>query len=363
VPNGAAAGFQWWGPHTRARRSAVLLLAGVAAICAAYVMIGVGAIVLAIRIVQVGSEHSDMWPLGPVATAALVVALIIVLAAVIAVVASETLAARSIRLAGARPLTDAEAAHATFRAETFALGVGFPPPAVWVVDDPVPNAFAAGRRRACAVCLTTGALELPHDQLDALCAQTITSVANRALPLTCAAADLLVVARRCTNAIWAVVGVLLVATVIGVPPLFAAALTVAIVLVVVCSVPLLVVAERATRRLRNRSAQLADLDSVSVTNQPAALARVLLAAAADTRTVASRWEIAHLWFDPDTTRPASRGWELQFQSWLGDFAGDGTSREPAVRARRALLDRARVIVDLTSADPTLRRELDRAESA
>ena len=52
------------------------------------------------------------------------------------------------------------------------------------------DSLAAGRRRACAVCLTTGALGLPHDQLDALCAQTITSVANRALPLTCAAADL-----------------------------------------------------------------------------------------------------------------------------------------------------------------------------
>ena len=364
----AAGGFAWWGPHDRARRAAELLLASVATICALYVAIVVGAVVLAVRIVQVGSgDDLGSWShgLGPLAVAAMTIAFVVVIAALIAVVASGSLAARATRLARAQPLADGEADHARRCVESFALAVGFTSPSVHVVEDPNPNGFAAGRRRACAVCVTRGALELPPDQLDALCAQTITSVANRALPLTCAAADLVLVARWCTKAVWGTMAVLLVSTIAGVPPLFAAAVTVAITLVVVCTMPLLALADRAIPRLRDRSAQLADLDAVSLTNQPAELARLLLTTADDRGTVDTPWQIAHLWFDPDTSRPVPGTIASGVQSWFEtrDDAGTYAARRSADGARHALVERARVLVDLTGGDRSLRERLERAERA
>jgi hypothetical protein len=234
-----------------------------------------------------------------------------------------------------------------------------------VVDDPAPNGLAAGRPRSCAVCLTRGALALPPDQLDALCAQTITTVANRALPLTCAAADLVLVARWCTKAVWALMGLLLVSTVIGVPPIFAASVVVAIALLVVCSMPMLALADRAIPRLRDRSAELGDLGAVRLTNQPAALARLLLTTAADRRAVSTPWQIAHLWFDPDTYRPAPGAMERRFQIWTEMDPREGSSSYPTARsaaqARATLIGRARVLVDQTSGHPELRAQLERVE--
>ena len=111
--------------------------------------------------------------------------------------------------------------------------------------------------------------------------------------------------RVCTKAVWAVTGLVLLSTIIGVPIEFAAATTLAIMLLVVCTLPLLTLADRAIPGLRDRSAQLADLDAVELTNQPAALARLLLATADDYREVTTPWQITHLWFDPDTKRPRS----------------------------------------------------------
>jgi len=359
-------GFAWWAPHDRARRSAELLLAGVATICALYVVVTIVAVVVAVRIGQVGSGHRLVpWHhrVGPLLFALLAAVLIGGLAALIAKLASNGLAARALRLANARPVADGEAESAKRYIESFALGVGFSTPSIGIVEDPAPNAFAIGRRGSCVVCLTTGALRLPPGQLDALCAQTITSVANRALPLTCAASDLVLIARLCTRAVWGLLGVLLVSTVIGVPPLLAAALAVAITLLVVCTMPMLALADRAIPRLRDRSAQLADLNSVGLTNQPASLARLLLTAADDKRAIAAPWQIAHLWFDPDTKRKAPRGFEHRFDEWLDPLEGSDPAslrRDPAA-ARRTLIERARVLVDMTSGDPELRTLLERAE--
>ena len=119
---------------------------------------------------QVGPHRLVPWPhrLGPLLLVVLAVALVGALAAVIAALASNGLAARALRLANARPLADGEAEPARRYIASFALGVGFPTPSVGAVEDPAPNAFAIGRRGACVVvCLTTGALRLPPDQLDA----------------------------------------------------------------------------------------------------------------------------------------------------------------------------------------------------
>jgi len=362
----ARGGFQWWAPHDRARRSAELLLAGVATICALYVAIAIVAVVVGIRIGQAGSEHPIVrWQhrVGPVRLTLAAVVLVVALAALIRVLASDGLTRRAMRLANARPLADGEAEHTKKYVESFAIGVGFATPPVGVVEDPALNGFAIGRRRTCAVCLTSGALALPSEQLDALCAQVITAVANRALPVTCAAADLVLVARWFTRAVWGLLGLILVSTIVGVPPLFAAAVVVAITLVVAGTMPLLALADRAIPRLRDRSTQLADLNSVAVTNQPAPLARLLLTAADDRRAIAAPWQIAHLWFDADTKRRPPGGFERRFETWLDPLEGsDPRSLRPdPAAARRTLIERARVLVDMTSGDPDLCARLERAE--
>jgi len=335
-----------------------------ATVSAAYVLTVVAAIALAVRIVSLGSGHSiaPHETLGPVRVALIVIALLGAIAAAIAAVASESLAARATRIARARPAAPGEAEAAMACVDDFALALGFTSPTLRIVDDPTPNAFAAGRGRRCVVCVTTGALGLPPDQFKALCAQTMTSVANRALPLTCASADLMLIARRCTYSVWFVSALLLVSSIVGVPVLLTAAVTVAIIVVVVITIPLLALAQHAVPRLRARAAVLADLDAVSLTNQPAALARVLLAAARDNGSVICGWPIAPLWFDLDTRDAPPRRFARSMQLLIEPDVTE-TAPHRAARARRELIERARVLVALAGDDPKLHAELRRAEQS
>ena len=353
-------GFSWWGPHDRARREALLLLGLVATICAAYLAVVIIAIVVAIRLGEFGPWRTfAAWQhdLGPVGLAGAAVVLLALAAALIAFLAWEGLARRATRLAGGRSPESGEAEHARRTIEAFAIGAGMPTPSLLIVDTDAPNGFAAGRPRACAVCLTTGAFALPQNELAALCEHCVASVSNRATPLACAAADLVLVAEVCTKAIWALSGFLLVSSIFGVPADVVAMTTLAIVLLVVATKPPLAIADRAILRLLDDSARLADLDTVRVTNQPRALAHLLLAEADDKQTVASRWQIAHLWFDPDTCRPKPR------HGYPWSFVDDGPDvvLRRSKQARRSLIERARIIVDLCGGDAKLIAQLEKLE--
>jgi len=169
----------------------------VAAICAAYVASVVTTIVVTMHLGGIGPRHAlTGWQhrLGPLAVAAVIIASVGAVAVLIATAASKRLAGHVTREVQARPPKAREAAHLSSSVTSFALGVGIPTPDIVVVDDPTPNGFAVGRRHTRAVCVTTGALSPPHDQLDALCAQTLTALRHRALELTCAVADLVILA-------------------------------------------------------------------------------------------------------------------------------------------------------------------------
>jgi hypothetical protein len=170
----------------------------------------------------------------------------------------------------------------------------------------------------------------------------------------------MLLAQRCTRSIWFLSGLLLVSSIFGVPALLAAAVTASIVVLVVITIPLLALAGRAAPRLRSRAALLADLDAVGLTNQPAALARLLMTTARNGRRVTSRWPIAPLWFDLDTTSAAPGGFARSMQTVI-DAEIEETAPQLAVRSRRELLQRARILVDLAGNDTTLRAELLRAE--
>ncbi|MDQ1509614.1 MAG: hypothetical protein QOG50_1458, partial [Actinomycetota bacterium] len=206
-----------------------------------------------------------------------------------------------------------------------------------------------------------GALALPDDELDALCAYTITSVSNRAVPLACAAGDLVRVANWCTKAIWSMAVVIVMSSLLGVPAEFVALTTLVVVVLVACTKPLLAVADGAIARLLDNSARLTDLDTVRVTNQPASLARLLLTAADDAQKVATHWQIAHLWFDPDTSRPPMPTWKQSIATWTSTDEPDDMqlAARNARAARQMLIGRARVVVDLCGGDAKLLARLAR----
>jgi hypothetical protein len=117
----------------------------------------------------------------------------------------------------------------------------------------------------------------------------------------------------------------------------------------------------AIPRLQERSALLADLDAVRLTNEPAPLARLLLTTADDYREVATSWQIAHLWFDPDTARAKRGTVQRGFEWWIenSNEIDPPSARRNVERTHRVLVERARVLVDQTSGDPELRAHLDR----
>ena len=82
---------------------------------------------------------------------------------------------------GAHPAEKAEYPRLFHVVETVAIAAGLPqPPPIYVVDDPAPNAFAAGRSPDKAyVCVTTGLLKLMDErELEGVIAHEISHVRN-----------------------------------------------------------------------------------------------------------------------------------------------------------------------------------------
>jgi heat shock protein HtpX len=85
-------------------------------------------------------------------------------------------------MAGAHPVTREQAPELVRIVENVAIGAGLTrTPPVYIVDDPAPNAFAAGRDPAHAyVCVTTGILQLlDKRELEGVIAHEIGHIRNR----------------------------------------------------------------------------------------------------------------------------------------------------------------------------------------
>src|SRR5204862_4291120 len=83
--------------------------------------------------------------------------------------------------AGAKPADRAQYPRLYHVVETVAIAAGLPQaPPIYIVDDPAPNAFAAGRSPAKAyVCVTTGILQLMDErELEGVIAHEISHVRN-----------------------------------------------------------------------------------------------------------------------------------------------------------------------------------------
>lgn len=87
----------------------------------------------------------------------------------------------SLALAGARPVTREEFFDFYTVAENLSIAAGLPMPALYVIDDPAPNAFATGRdKNHAAVAATTGLLSrLERSELEGVIAHELSHIGNR----------------------------------------------------------------------------------------------------------------------------------------------------------------------------------------
>jgi heat shock protein HtpX len=81
----------------------------------------------------------------------------------------------------AKPATGPEYLHLRNLVEGVAIAAGVPPPAVYVVHDPAPNAFATGMRpEKAAVAVTTGLMErMSRRELEGVIAHEVGHIRNR----------------------------------------------------------------------------------------------------------------------------------------------------------------------------------------
>lgn len=362
-------GFEWWGPHDSTARRARVLFVAAAVIVALYLGSPLVLAALVVRVAEIGpwrgiaSFEGRLGPVGLVGAAALLLA---ASASIIASVAWRGVPRTTLRLAGARTPTQEETQRVIDHLEGASLVNGISQPRCWVIDDSVPNALAFGNPAAGNVCITTGALELPRDELSALCMFQATALASRSFAYATSAVDLVLVAEWGTRVLWTTAVAGLLSALVGVSIEAGAGYTIGIVLVVLATRPVLGIANRALPRLLANTAELVDLDTVRHSAQPSALAHLLLRLLEDGRRTASAWQLTHRWFEADIIQRPHRAGRLG--EFLVAIAPATIGIPPVLRHHvrsegRSLLERAAIAVNLADGDDKLRRRLERAQDS
>jgi len=189
------------------------------------------------------------------------VLLAVVLAAALALTAVWTADAIALRISHARPADPEQYPRLHNVIEGLCIAAGLPKPAVYVIDDPSPNAFATGRSpRHASIVVTTGLLDtMNRIELEGVLAHELNHVKNDdVLPSTLAV-------------------VLVGMPAVVVPPVFGPILQVAV---------------------NGRRESLADLSGVSLTRYPPGLVSALEKLEANTTVVHFHSRaIAHLWIE------------------------------------------------------------------
>jgi heat shock protein HtpX len=213
---------------------------------------------------------------------------------------------------GARQADPTEFARVHNLVESMAIAAGIPKPAVYVVDDPAPNAFAAGRSAdKASVAVTTGLLQkLDRDELEGVIAHEIAHIRNQDV-------------RVMTVAV-ATVGSIAIVSDIFFRMLFWGSvggarrsrgnregggnpLVLLAAIVVMVLAPLAAAVMKAAISRQRES--LADATAVDLTRYPTGLRKALEKLAADS-TVVRRTSHAtsHLWIEsPDDTEQGNKG--------------------------------------------------------
>ena len=212
--------------------------------------------------------------------------------------------------------------------ENVSIAAGLPvTPEVRVVDDPAPNAFAAGLRpESSYVGVTTGLLRvMPKRELEAVLAHEVSHIRNRDTYLMTMATVF--------------AGVIALVADIGFRTLAyggrsrkAGALVAVLALVGLLLAPYAAVLLRMS--LSRRREFLADAGAAELLNDPEAMALALRRLELDTTTIRyAEATTAHLWVESPTERVGSAGSGiLEFSSWF--------NTHPPMRSRIAALEEA-----------------------
>ena len=208
-------------------------------------------------------------------------------------------ARRVLRDIGARPPGPDEDQRLRNVVEALGLGLGVVPPTLLVIDDPAPNTLATRGWRRRTLVATSGALGLPRDELEALCAHELAHLHARDARWVTAASASLGRTRRAAKVLELVAGALLAVFGIAleggnsflISPLLGGLALGALGLVVDRRVG------AAQRHLRVEEDEIADVAAILLARHPAALAAVCDRLAADDRQVGrSSWRAELLWF-------------------------------------------------------------------
>jgi Zn-dependent protease with chaperone function len=365
---GTAGHFAWWDTHNRAWRRARFLFGLAVVVVAVYVAGLLAIVVVVLRAAGVGPwARIDTWFDGdPVLRSTIMgIAVLAFAVLVIAAIGWRGLSNVTVRFSRARPPAPDEDQQLRGVVASCALAYGMSPPRVWVIDDAAPNAMVFGRPAVGHLCMTTGALGLPPDEIEALCMFHIAALASRVFAYATSAADLVLLGEWCTRMLWTTGFVAVLSPAVGVPIWVAVGYMVGLFVLVAITRPMLFVADRGLVKLLDESAELIDLEAVRQTVQPAPFARLLLDLVEDQRRALSRWEIAHLWFERDVVDFVDNRNSLTQSLANAPFGDIGT---PAFAGRcmsgtrRSLLERAQIAVNLANGDAKLRARLSRARA-
>ena len=209
----------------------------------------------------------------------------------------------ALSMAHARPADGPEFSTLRNVVAEMAIAAGIPTPAVYVVDDPAPNAFATGRNpKHAAITVTTGLLAVMSTrELRGVIAHETGHIVNRDIAVT-------------TLAVLAV-GAIAVVAQIGIRIGFfsgggrrnqngAALLLVGLVLYAI-AVPAGMLLKAALSRKRE---SMADATAVELTREPAGIRSALEKLEADTTVIASpSAATAHLWIESPLERSDQQG--------------------------------------------------------
>ncbi len=366
---GPPTGFAWLEPHDAAQRDSAVLFGVAVAVLALYCL-GVFALVVLVaeaskagtadRLVSFDAE--TVLAVGGIGAACVTAAALFTLAA------WREARSRRARDLGTRRPTTAESAQVrgAFAEATEPYGAELPRLALH--DDAAPNGASWVGPAGPTVCLTTGALALPPDELRALCRHLVTGLTSPARNRAVDAVDLVLIAERWTQFVWATgVGAFLLA-VVATNRTVAAGVLVGVVVLVLVTRPAILMATRALPGLFTRIDGLIDLETTRRSANPEPLARLLVNLLEDDRQVRTNWRVVQLWFERDAIEPVPARHGHGHGHGLGDgrlrlgTSGFGTPLQRAWTrtAPTSLARRAHVVVNLASGDQKLRKRLDRA---
>ena len=166
-----------------------------------FVWVGIGAAVGGIAAAASGPSDGSTNYGGAVVTGALIAAIVALLAIAWSVRSGARLV---LAVSGARPADPVQHRQLINLVEELAIGDGMPKPAVYVIDDPSPNAFATGiSPDRAAITATSGLLEIMNrEELEGVLGHEMSHIKNYDVRLLLIVSTLIGLAGLLASVVW-----------------------------------------------------------------------------------------------------------------------------------------------------------------